>query len=366
MNQSRHDLKVGLHHAQQNYEDRIYQVDAHHSNQLHELRQRAQRALEEAELRYKADLAALRHRLEVEQSSSSAAQYHIESLQRNLKHLRDELEMKREEASEVPLLRDTCRHQREELRELQKLKHEVPELRRQLEEAQAAQKKLQEKLRKAEKAKEKAAEKAYEEATASYAGWSGEMPSLPSTMATMPSTMATMPWSEGGYGADAGAYQSGQTEMPTETTMATMASWAPETSYEGYDGFGQEMPYGGEVHWAQQGVEGDGSLPWSEEQVPQVKEKKKKKHRDKKSKKHEEHGMEEFESVSTAPTMANDAFGETDGWGTVPTGGEATNIDAQVKMLKDMGFDDENRVRVVLEAVGNDVEKAVPVLLSDL
>ena len=40
-------------------------------------------------------------------------------------------EMKREEASEVPLLRDTCRHQREELRELQKLKHEVPELRRQ-------------------------------------------------------------------------------------------------------------------------------------------------------------------------------------------------------------------------------------------
>lgn len=43
--------------------------------------------------------------------------------------------------------------------------------------------------------------------------------------------------------------------------------------------------------------------------------------------------------------MANDAFGETDGWGTVPTSGEATNIDAQVKMLKDMGFDDENRVR---------------------
>ena len=32
--------QVGLHHAQQNYEDRIYQVDAHHSNQLHELRQR--------------------------------------------------------------------------------------------------------------------------------------------------------------------------------------------------------------------------------------------------------------------------------------------------------------------------------------
>lgn len=43
--------------------------------------------------------------------------------------------------------------------------------------------------------------------------------------------------------------------------------------------------------------------------------------------------------------MANDAFGETDAWGTVPTSGEATNIDAQVKMLKDMGFDDENRVR---------------------
>lgn len=32
--------QVGLHHAQKNYEDRIYQVDAHHSNQLHELRQR--------------------------------------------------------------------------------------------------------------------------------------------------------------------------------------------------------------------------------------------------------------------------------------------------------------------------------------
>lgn len=40
-------------------------------------------------------------------------------------------EEKREEVSELPLLRETCRHQRDELRELQKFKHEVPELKRQ-------------------------------------------------------------------------------------------------------------------------------------------------------------------------------------------------------------------------------------------
>ncbi|CAL1164472.1 unnamed protein product [Cladocopium goreaui] len=190
----------------------------------------------------------------------------------------------------------------------------------------------------------------------------------------MPSQMA---WSEPApsYGYGQAYPDSGfnaeipQSAMPEIQT--SMAWEGGEGSMEGQqtygDTYGAEMSPYGEVHWAQQGVEGEaGFSPGWSEAAPQVKEKKKKKHRDKKMKKEEEHAMDDFSSVSSTPTA--DAWGgeiATAATAATASGGGDGNIDAQVKMLKDMGFADENRVRVVLEAVGNDVEKAVPVLLSE-
>lgn len=374
MNQSRHDLKARLDFAQQSFDHRLSQLESAQELQRHQLHARATRALEEAEERYQAHVKQLQKQLEMERSSSSAAHYHIEKLRKTLKELREELEEKSQEASEVAVLRETCRHLRDSLRDEQRTSQRVPELQRQLEEAQAAQKKLQEKLRKAERAERPQAEATY----ASSYGWSAPssadmgradhrsvaQPALPQPGQLAPGA--------GGLDGDAafGAGWEGY-EGYNDRSGSVPSMLAPDTStfgsglsgytergpgplaagtegsgfgaWEGYEGYSERFP--SEVHWAQQDVEGAPSEAWPSEAAPQVKEKKKRKAKDKKAKKEEEQQMD----FPSAPAE--------------PAGGES--VEETIRMLKDMGFDDENRIRVVLEAVGNDVEKAVPVLLSD-
>ncbi|CAJ1429722.1 unnamed protein product [Effrenium voratum] len=186
------------------------------------------------ERRFLAEVSDLRRQLEDERSTRSAERYHVEALQRSLKHLREEAEGRPTE-EELARLRTAPAALRQHLSTVEA---ELRATKRQAEQATQEKQKLQEKLRKSERQLEKALEK--QAASASAPSWSpGAAAGGPAPSAAPP--LATQPPAPGPAGAAAPALGAEEGyAMPMETwNQERRESWSAERPPEGLGDWGQ-------------------------------------------------------------------------------------------------------------------------------
>ncbi|CAJ1441669.1 unnamed protein product [Effrenium voratum] len=201
---------------------RLRQVEQAKDQELQLLRQRCQEALETQERRFLAEVSDLRRQLEDERSTRSAERYHVEALQRSLKHLREEAEGRPTE-EELARLRTAPAALRQHLSTVEA---ELRATKRQAEQATQEKQKLQEKLRKSERQLEKA---------------TGRRARPRAAPRLRPRALATQPPAPGPAGAAAPALGAEEGyAMPMETwNQERRESWSAERPPEGLGDWGQ-------------------------------------------------------------------------------------------------------------------------------
>eukprot|EP00930_Biecheleria_cincta_P068664 TRINITY_DN5632_c0_g1_i1.p1 TRINITY_DN5632_c0_g1~~TRINITY_DN5632_c0_g1_i1.p1 ORF type:complete len:367 (-),score=93.31 TRINITY_DN5632_c0_g1_i1:585-1685(-) len=362
LNQSKQDLQVGLQRASAAAEARLAHLEQAKNRELQWLRSRAEQALQEAEDRHRRELQQLVRDLEAERTRSNAERYRCESLQASLSQLRQEQVRVPQGDAEVRRLRETTRHLRQQL---EASEAELRAVRRQLDEALSSQHRHRQSqsLRRRHSLAE---EDPVEQTAVSWHALSDSR---------WQKTAAEAPQ----YSNDSGC----NFPDPNQKfgTIAPEAPGAQEFRSDGPqlgDALSRQQPFGAPVGAHPFGDFSENkpdhtfpsdfasTLQWgspTEDFQPSTVEKPTSRRKQNKEKKHRSQADSKYAWQDHTEQQPPPAFD----WGESPAGPAAAgpNYAEAIASLKAMGFA-EDRLAVVLEAVGGDVEKAVPVLLSEM
>lgn len=334
MNQSKQDLQVGLQRQSALAEARMAQLEQAKNRELQWLRSRAEQALQEAEERHRRELQQLARELEAERTRSNAERYRCESLQASLAQLRQE-QMRAPPGADVEVrrLRETTRHLREQL---DASEAELRTVKRQLDESLSSQYRQRDSSR----WQSSRAEPDLEEELPDSSQWQSADAMQQQQQQYSSSGAPDAPaWSHGGDGF--GHQQSFGDPMATQP-FGDFSENKPDQTFD----FASTAQWGSPTE--------DFKPSSTQESLSR-----RKKHKEKKSKsKKDDSGYAWQEQPQQQPPIAFEELPAA------PPGAKPEYAEA-VAALKGMGFP-EDRLTVVLEAVGGDVEKAVPVLLSEM
>lgn len=360
MNQSKQDLQVGLQRASAVAEARLAQLEQAKNRELQWLRSRADQALQEAEDRHRRELQQLARELEAERTRSNAERYRCENLQASLSQLRQEQPRVPQGEAEVRRLRETTRHLRQQL---EASEAELRAARRQLDEALSSQRHRQSPS--SRRRHSLGEEDPIEQTAGSWHETSDSQ--WQQTTAEAPQ------YSSNGVCNFSGPDQKFNNIAPKAPPGQEFRSEGPQFG----DAFARQQPFGDPLGAHPFGDfpenKPDHTFPPSFASTPQwgsptedfqpssvEKPSSRRKH---KEKKHRSQTGSEYAWQDQLQQPPPSGFDRGESPAAPPTAGP--EYAEAIASLKAMGFA-EDRLAVVLEAVGGDVGKAVPVLLSEM